>query len=639
MIDWKRWIVLGGSLMVLSLAIALSVWWITSPPKPPAPDQPSKVKTKPPEDLEVTLPGELQEEMEQEKDRRDQLYQQAIEAHRAGNFDIAAQNYRDAIALSIPDETAAESYRLLGDIYSRSQQWVRAIRLYQFAVELRPERALYHYRLGKALDERGDYESAVTSYENAIDRDPRALYFLARGNLEFNQGEFERAIEFYQQGLELEDHRQALLINLGMAYQDMDQQQQAIETYERARETELPTELGYRVAMNRGKLFIEEGNPQAAIEEFERARDLQQTTEAFYNLGVARLEATLWTGAVEALERARERSPEVVDIRVDLGFAYQQTGEYAEAVKEYEKAIELSAQNNDLYFAVARLYERLDQPRKALTYYRELTKRLPPSDQAPVWRRVGELFMNTNRPNEAAPAFRNALKVDTGNPEIHFNLGVSYHRSGQQDKAVQEFQSALSEESSDSEFRFVHASALYRAGFRDRAREQYMEIVNRTPDQYRAGYMIAYIDQSRGRLDKARNRYQSLLSDAKDPGLRSAIFQNLGYIYTKNERYSRAETVLRQALNVRENPMTFYNMGVVFAEQEKWKEANSSFRLALERGGNDPRIHAGLGLVLYERGLYKEAEEHLEQALKIDSGMTRARYDLNRVRKELETAS
>ena len=637
--DLRQWLILGGSIVALTVAVVLGIWWFMAGPKPPAPDQPAEVQTEAPEELDVTLPENLEQKMQSEQTQRDRLYAQAVEAHRAGRLDEAAQSYRDAIALSIPDETAAQSYRLLGDIYSRNDQWERAIRLYEFAVEIDPETAFNYYRLGKARDETGDYSGAAKAFDRAIEREPRGLYFLARGNLDFDRGEAKSAVKFYRRGLETGEERRRLLINLGIAEQARGNFVEARDAYRNAREMNLEKKLQYLITMNLGELLMREGKPQEAAGEFEQATELRDDAESNYNLGLARLEAGLWTGAVEALEQARSRSPEDPEIVTDLGFAYQQIEEYQSAVEQYEAAIDLRPQQTDLYLAAARLYERLDRSREALNYYRELTERLPPNQQELIWRRVGELYMNLNQPEEAAPAFRNALRVDTGNPEIHYNLGLSYHRTDQLDRAVNEFEQALSADPSDTHYQFVYASTLYRAGFRDRSRAQFEQIYTNNPDQHRAGYMMAYIDQSRGKLDSARKRYQSLLSDAEDPRLRSAIFENLGEIYVQNEQFSRAKTVLRQALNVQETPMTFYNMGLLFAEQKRWNEANSAFRLALDRGGEDPRIYAGLGLVMYERGLYQESESFLQQALERDPSLSRARFDLRRVQQQLEEAS
>lgn len=632
-----RWLILGGSVVALSLSAFLGYWWVMERPQPPTMDQTEQAEQQPPEDLDVTLPQNLQQEMNRQEEERNRLYRQALEYHRQGQLQQAVQAYQDAIAISEPDHTAAEAYRLLGDIYYQSDELNRARRLYGYAVGIEEDNPLYRYRLGRAHENLGEYSEAASAYERAIELEPKALYLLAHGNLSFDQGRYQEAIDFYERGLEQSGHRGDLLVNLGHAHQELEQFQQALDYYRQSREESLSDAIRYQVASNIGDIYLAMGSPDQAVNAFENAVSIQPGAESYYNLGQARLEAGLLTGAVDALESARERASEDAAILTDLGFAYQRLGSYRDAVESYERAIEVEPDNNELYFAAARLHERLDQPTRALIYYRELTQRLLPGSRLGlVYRRVGELYMKANRPDSAAPAFRNALKIDTGNPEITYNLGLSYHRTGRIDQATQQFERALNLAPSDTHYQFVYGVSLYRAGFRKQAREQFLDLFERSPDRHPAGYMVAYIDYTWGRLDQARNRFQALLSDVEDTRLSAAIYRGLGNIYTRKGEFNRAETVLKQSLSILEDPVTYYNLGVVYAEQGEWSEANSSFRYALDNGQEDARIYAGIGLAMYQREFYERAEQHLQQALELDPDLTRARYDLQRVRRAME---
>jgi tetratricopeptide (TPR) repeat protein len=635
--NFKRWLIFGGSVVALSLSVFLGYWWVVERPARMTGDRTDEVQQRPPEDVEVTLPQNLREEMTEQSERRERLYQEALQFHREGQLDRAVERYQEVLSISVPDETAAEAYRLLGDIYLRADNPRRAIRLYEYAVRIVEDSPLYHYRLGRAHEEIGEFSEASSSYERAIDLDPAGLYYLARGNLAYDQGEYAQAIEFYEEGLNQDDQQTRLLVNLAKAHQQQGQSSQAIETFEQALDRELSNDRRYDVLSNIGDLHMDRGEPTEAVNAFEEASSIRDTAEAYYNLGQARLEAGLLSGAVDALESAREEAPEDADIRVDLGFAYQRLGNQQEAVQQYERAIELRPDDNDLYLAAARLHERLNQPTRALIYYRELTNRLLPGPQLGlVYRRVGELYMKTDYPDSAAPAFRNALKIDTGNAEVTYNLGVAYQRTNRVDQSVEQFRRALELAPSDTHYQFVYASSLYRAGFRKRARREFLELFERAPDRHRAGYMVAHIDYTWGRLERSRNRYQALLSDVEDTTLSAAIYRNLGNIYTRNGEYARAETVLKQSLSIREDPVTYYNLGVTYAEQGAWTEANTSFREAIERGPEDARFYAGVGLAMYERGVYEVAERHLQRSLELDPDLTRARYDLRRVRRAME---
>lgn len=626
-------------LVLLGGAAYFGYWWYnrTFLPEPTPPARDEIVSDTAPVDVEVTLPEDLEEEMQDDRDRRRDLYDEAVEAHSNGNFERAVERYRQALSLSGPDDLAANAYRYLGDIYSRSDQLTQALRLYEFALGIRPEDALIHYRKGMVHWDNGDLDPAGASLDQALERESRADFFLARGNLYFEQGEFAEAADQYEQGLDQDDANLQLWVNLARTRTELEEPTEAIPAYGEALKLEPSPELRYKIHMNRGNLYHRAGDYSSAAREFENAEQLNSTVNAVYNLGLAQAENGDLEGAVNSLGQARERDPEDVQVLSDLAHTYQQMGDYERAIRFYREGLEEDNGNPDLMFALARLHERIEQNPEALGYYEQLVNEVRNEDRlALTYRRVGELYLATDRPERAAPAFRNVLSLDEGNAEVHYNLGITYRRTGELERAIEEYRRALDIQPNSVRYQFALADTLYRADFVDRALEAYERVLELDATRGDARYMIAYLHYRRGNLGESRKRFQALLEDLGDERLQAKTYQNLGNIYLRNREYSKASTSYRQALNIEESAETYFNFGLVKVYQENWDVAATVFRRALERDSEDPEFQMALGLVLYERGLYREARSYLEDALDEAPGNLRGQYDLKQIRQTLE---
>jgi len=59
-----------------------------------------------------------------------------------------------------------------------------------------------------------------------------------------------------------------------------------------------------------------------------------------------------------------------------------------------------------------------------------------------AWMELGNLYFDTNRPNEAIDAYTRYLAIKPDNADIRTDLGIMYRNIGQPDKAIEEFRKA-----------------------------------------------------------------------------------------------------------------------------------------------------------------------------------------------------
>ncbi|CAM9636795.1 unnamed protein product [Discosporangium mesarthrocarpum] len=92
-----------------------------------------------------------------------------------------------------------------GNDHFRAGSWAEAIKDYEEAVKRDPSNAAYRNNLAAALTKIGDFNSAKTACEKALEIDPKYVKAWAKkGDIEFFMKEYHKALDSYNKGLAVE---------------------------------------------------------------------------------------------------------------------------------------------------------------------------------------------------------------------------------------------------------------------------------------------------------------------------------------------------------------------------------------------------------------------------------------------------
>jgi tetratricopeptide (TPR) repeat protein len=212
------------------------------------------------------------------------FYNRGVEKLDAGDLHSAASDFSSAIALDPED---ADAYYNRAYIYHQLGNYEAAVADYASAIELKPEFADAYGNRCYALFLLGKYESAIADCTEAIKLDDtNPSFYISRGNARDELG-LASAIEDYNQGIELDDSNPQAYYNRALAYQRLEQYEQALEDYTRS----LEGDEGFAPAYyNRGIIYFEVGEIERAVEDLEKANELfqeQDNTEGVKNTNEA----------------------------------------------------------------------------------------------------------------------------------------------------------------------------------------------------------------------------------------------------------------------------------------------------------------------------------------------------------------
>ena len=124
-----------------------------------------------------------------------------------------------------------------------------------------------------------------------------------------------------------------------------------------------------------------------------------------------------------------------------------------------------------------------------------------------------------------------------------------------------------------------------------------------------------------GRLQEAEQGYLTILQ--ADPRHADALHL-LGLIQSARGALNEAESLIRQAVDIRENAVFLCNLGNVLADQAKSRDAEAAFRRATEIAPSYAFAHYNLGTIFMDLQRFDEAEAAFKQAIEHDPAFVEA---------------
>ncbi|MCX7984621.1 MAG: tetratricopeptide repeat protein [Bacteroidetes bacterium] len=246
------------------------------------------------------------------------------------------------------------------------------------------------------------------------------------------------------------------------------------------------------------------------------------------------------------------------------GVAYDAKGLYAEAILEYQEALQYDT-NAAIYYALSRDYALL------------------------------------NKPSRAAEMAREAIRLEPHNITYRENLASLYIATYQFDLAIAEYERILTLDSTYTAAWYTLAQ-LYQRQRPLKALELYEYILERDGDQIDILFQCASIYQSLEKYDKALEYYKRMITI--DPSNR-ALKRQVAELFLRINNLDEAATILEQLLETEPNdPEVIATLADVRLQQRQFKKAIDLYNRLLAMNLNDYEIKLRIAV-----GFFGLAEE------------------------------
>jgi len=190
---------------------------------------------------------------------------------------------------------------------------------------------------------------------------------------------------------------------------------------------------------------------------------------SFLRAGMANERTGNYPGAVRIYQRGLAVEPDNVELLNSLGFSLFQQGNSKEAVVVLEKALALDPKHWKAHNNIALASIDLGELEVAEAHFRESLAIKP---QPAIFNDLGFVLERQGLTEEAAEAYRKAIKLEPGLASAHYNLGSSLARSGKLADAERHLRAALRADPKSAAAHQELAQVLVRLGREDEARSE-----------------------------------------------------------------------------------------------------------------------------------------------------------------------
>ncbi len=335
------------------------------------------------------------------------------------------------------------------------------------------------------------------------------------------------------------------------------------------------------------------GRDEAALAQVETALEIDRRDPDAYIQKAQLLQKLHRDGeAEEILRQALADNPDYP--RLNAVFAHlveMRQGDFAAAETRLRKALEHDPFLVLGWRLLGELQERTDHTDEAVESYRQGLRREP--DDTDLHARLGMLLARRGGA-EAEGHLREAIRLDPEfRPDVHVALGAWLADQGRTAEALAEYARVLESAPDHPGARNNRAIALYRSGRVDEAEAEFEAVIAEHPEQTDALNNLAAIAINRTNWQRAEGLARRAVEIA--PKLAEG-WSNLGIALDEQGHFAEAEVAFRHALEVEP---TYWqarnNLATTLRKAGRPQESAAMFEEVLRQVPSQPDVHLELG--------------------------------------------
>jgi predicted Zn-dependent protease len=127
-----------------------------------------------------------------------------------------------------------------------------------------------------------------------------------------------------------------------------------------------------------------------------------------------------------------------------------------------------------------------------------------------------------------------------------------------------------------------------------------------------------YIDNKQKIHEEIVNYIKNIIITNNNENYNQTLLLLYGLTLYLNEKYTDAESAFNQLIIIDSNNYFYYNtLGAIYANQKKYEDAIKCYKKAIELNKKYPKCLINLGVLLLNKGEYKDSCRYLIDGLKI----------------------
>lgn len=290
---------------------------------------------------------------------------------------------------------------------------------------------------------------------------------------------------------------------------------------------------------------------------------------------------------IAPFEKALEISPNNAGILYSIANSYQKLKDESKAISYVEKAIKLDSENPAYNELLADLLVRTKKYPEAIKTYQTLIQQYP--TKTTYYIEQAAVYIFDNQYANAIKAYDRAERIMGVSEEITRQKQMIMMKIGKMDDAIKEGEKLVKSDPEDMDYSIEQAELLISNKQNEKAIPYLEKILQHNPENAQAHIMLAQLYQEKGDIEKCNKELEIALKDNNlDAGTKARIL------------------------------MSYINS----AKDDKAKEnAQSLVQAVIKSNPNDPKTHAILGDLLYQKEDVDGARDEYVKAARLDKSV------------------
>jgi putative PEP-CTERM system TPR-repeat lipoprotein len=493
----------------------------------------------------------------------------------AGDVEAAQELLRNLPIISEDDAYRREFLLVLSEV--RNENFEAALTAARDLRTRWSDNAQVQNLLGGILEASGDRDAARQSFETARSLDPNDIVSLIYlGKMDVNAGNFESASALYEQALEIQPENVGVMVSLGRIAAFRGDKDDTVKWLEQARTTD-ETNVSSRLML---------ANLYNSIEDYSSAEEL----------------------AREALAL----NPELAEAHNTLGLALSRNKDGDDAIRSFQKAIELDSNQPVYSINLAREYAMGDEKEGAKDVLFRSLKANPAHFQTAQF--LAGMYVEAGDAASAMPAARGLIEDNPESVGPKVMLAELYYGNEQFDLGADLYDQA--QDISGDRRLAIRAYNLRSTHGQTTPEAPLLKYIASRPEDLSVRMMLAQEYQTAGNNPEAAVEYEKVMDAEPD---NFVALNNLATIYSEQGN-SEAEALARKAVELApENGAVADTLGWILVQSDSVDEGIEYLRKAnsLAEGSSEIRYHLAAGLV--KTGASDEARSLLGEILSGES--------------------
>ncbi|MBZ5661437.1 MAG: tetratricopeptide repeat protein [Acidobacteriia bacterium] len=559
-------------------------------------------------------------------------------------------------------------------VTSQSEDANKAIDFYKKAFVLDSSSQQIGDELAEIYFQSQHIRDAVTEAQSMLARDPENLgahrllariYIRTLGDLSNTSGQRDtlvRAAEQYAEILRLDPADSDAALWLARLYRLQNEHDKAESVLRTLLAREPENENGVEQLT---QLLLDEGKTQEAVSTLQGILQRAPTASLWDMLGSADTQIHDLPNAEQAYRRATELQPGEIGHRRGLAQTLLAEEKYPEAIEEFQRLVQMDADDPDNYLRLAEIYKQMQQLDKAeqnvllakqrapgnleVIYYEssiyeaegrfddsirvlsdavagvKSQSEFTPSRRrtlAILYQQLGQLYRETSNYTAAVNTFEEMLRLGPEEDRRARAMIIDTYRDARDiPKALDASRKALDAYPKDRAIRVTQALLFGENAQTDQAASLLRAMLDGSAADFEIQLDLAQVYEQGKRWPEAEQAAHAAEKIVPGPSEKETAAFLLGAIFERQKKFDQAEEQFRQVLadNPR-NPATLNYYGYMLADRGvRLPEATDLIKRALVEDPNNAAYQDSLGWAYYKQDMLPEAEELLRKAVSRES--------------------